>query len=57
MAQAQVKYKRIVKGKTTQEGVRNDWVTVSTKSDSLAKGQIKAKYPNDTIIFMDIKWR
>lgn len=55
--QAQVTYKRIIKGSTTQEGIRKDYVNVSSKSNSLAKGQIKAKYPNDKIVFMDIKWR
>ena len=54
--QALVEYKRIVKGQTPVYNMK-EFVSVGMKNVQLAKGKIKAKYPNDKIMFVNVTWK
>jgi hypothetical protein len=54
--QAWVEYKRIPKGSTSSYNMK-DLVYIGMKNVQLVKGKIKAKYPNDKIMFVNITWK
>ena len=54
--QALVEYKRIVKGQTSVHNMR-EIVSVDMKNVQLVKGKIKAKYPSDKIMFVNVGWK
>ena len=54
--QAMVEYKRIAKGTTSVHNMK-EFVYVGMKNVQLAKGKIKAKYPNDKIMFVNVTWK
>lgn len=54
--QALVEYKRIANGTTSVHNMK-EFVYVGMKNVQLAKGKIKAKYPNDKITFVNVTWK